>query len=249
MLKVVVIGSGNVAQHLISVFQESKGVDLVQAFARDPDKLAPILPAEKITGLLENLKLADIYIISVTDDAIAEVSSKLPFDTRFVVHTSGSVALEELNLKNKRGVFYPLQTFSKNKKVDFRTVPLCLESEYPGDYALLETLAKEISNSVYSISSQQRQALHVAAVFVSNFTNHMYKMGNDICNDNNIPFDILKPLILETADKVMQLLPQKAQTGPAIRNDEKTIEKHLDFVTDKNQKKIYSIITQSIQNV
>ena len=151
--------------------------------------------------------------------------------------------------KNKRGVFYPLQTFSKDKQVDFSIIPICLESEYPGDFSLLETLAKCISENVYKIDSKQRQALHVAAVFVSNFTNHMYKLGSDICNDNNIPFDILKPLIVETADKIMHLSPQEAQTGPAIRNDKKTLEKHLEFIKDQNQKNIYNTITESIQNV
>ncbi len=249
MLKVVVIGSGNVAQHLITVFNKSEGADLVQAYARTPQKLAHLLPPEKITDSYHNLKLADIYIIAVTDDAIAEVSSSLPFDTRLVVHTSGSTGLEQLNAKNKRGVFYPLQTFSKNKEVDFSIIPLCLESEYPGDFSLLETLAKCISKNVYSIDSKQRQALHVAAVFVSNFTNHMYKLGSDVCNENNIPFDILKPLISETADKIMQLTPQKAQTGPAVRNDQNTIEKHLEFIKDEDKKNIYKIITASIQNV
>ena len=102
---------------------------------------------------------------------------------------------------------------------------------------------------MYSIDSKQRQALHVAAVFVSNFTNHMYKLGSDVCNENNIPFDILKPLISETADKITQLSPQKAQTGPAVRNDQKTIEKHLEFIKDEDKKNIYKIITASIQNV
>lgn len=248
MLQVVVIGSGNVAQHLISVFGKTAGVELVQAFARNPETLAHLLPREKITGSYSNLKQADIYIIAVTDDAVAKVSSALLFDNRLVVHTSGSVPMEALDGKNRRGVFYPLQTFSKNKAVDFAGIPLCLESEYTTDYDVLEQLAKSISASVYHITSEQRKALHVAAVFVSNFTNHMYALGNDICTVNEIPFDILKPLIKETADKVQQLDPRAAQTGPAIRHDSQTIERHLDFIQDRNKKQIYKLITQSIQD-
>ena len=248
MLNVVIIGSGNVAQHLISTFQNAANVTLVQAYARQEEKLLHLLPADKITDSFAGIKDADIYIISVTDDAIAGVSAQLPFENRLVVHTSGSVSLEQLDTKNRRGVFYPLQTFSKNKAVDFTTVPLCLESESESDYPLLEQLAKEISDSVYSISSEQRKSLHVAAVFVSNFANHMYALGNDICTENNIPFEILKPLIQETANKIQSLPPLQAQTGPAIRNDRQTIAKHLDFLTDGNKKAIYTLLTQSIQN-
>ena len=248
MLKVVVIGSGNVAQHLITVFGQSGNTDLVQAYARNPAALAHLLPEEKITDDFNAIREADIYIISVTDDAIAEVSSLLYFSDRLVVHTSGSVALEQIDTKNRRGVFYPLQTFSKNKAVNFKQVPLCLESENENDYKVLETLAQSISDNVYNINSTQRQSLHVAAVFVSNFVNHMYSIGNDICEQNNAPFDILKPLIKETAEKVQILAPKEAQTGPAKRNDVTTMEKHLDFITDEKIKTIYTLLSQSIQN-
>jgi predicted short-subunit dehydrogenase-like oxidoreductase (DUF2520 family) len=248
MLKTVIIGSGNVAQHLAKAIDASGQATLVQLYARHPEKLAHLFPGEKITPSLENLAEADIYIISVTDDAITEVSSKLPFDGKLVVHTSGSVALEQLDGKNRRGVFYPLQTFSKNKDVNFNKVPLCLESENEADYKVLETLANALSQTVYRIGSKQRQALHVAAVFVSNFSNHMYALGEAICRENTIPFGILNPLITETADKLSLLSPTQAQTGPAIRHDQKTIEKHLDFLKDDNQRNIYKILTQSIQN-
>lgn len=248
MLKTVIIGSGNVAQHLAKAIDASGQATLVQLYARHPEKLAHLFPEEKITSSLKDLAEADIYIISVTDDAIAEVSSKLPFEGKLVAHTSGSVAMEQLDGKNRRGVFYPLQTFSKSKEVDFSKVPLCLESEIEADYTILETLANALSQTVYSIDSKQRQALHVAAVFVSNFSNHMYALGNAICRENDIPFSILNPLITETADKVSTLSPIQAQTGPAIRHDQKTIEKHLDFLKDDNPRNIYKILTQSIQD-
>lgn len=248
MLKVTVIGSGNVAQHLIRVFNNSPEIEMVQAYARTPQSLLHILPENKITDNFNNLKDADIYIISVTDDAISGVASALPFSGRLVVHTSGSVSQNSLDSKNKRGVFYPLQTFSKNKEVDFKKVPLCLESEYLGDYRILEKLANTIAKNVYPVDSTQRQSLHIAAVFVSNFVNHMYKLGNDICQTHNLPFDILKPLITETAAKVQLLTPAEAQTGPARRNDQTIIQKHIDFLEDKNMKGIYNILSKSIQN-
>lgn len=247
MLQVVVIGSGNVAQHLIKAFSATAEVELVQAFARNAQALENLLTADKITDSIQSLKPADVYIIAVTDGAIAGVSAQLPFNDQLVVHTSGSVALGQANSKNRRGVFYPLQTFSKNKEIDFRTIPICIESERPEDYPTLEKLANSISGSVYSISSEQRKSLHVAAVFVSNFVNHMYASGNAICEEHDIPFNILKPLIKETADKINYLSPLEAQTGPAVRNDRATIAKHLDFITDENQKAIYTLLTQSIQ--
>ena len=246
MIKVVVIGSGNVAQHLISAFKNESSIDLVQAFARNKSNLTHLLHATKITSDYDQLKDADLYIISVSDDAIVNVSQSLPFKNKLVAHTSGSVALENLSDQNKKAVFYPLQTFSKNKKVDFKAIPLCVETQNESDLQLLLDFAKIISNEVFEINSEQRKSLHVAAVFVNNFVNHLYKLGNDICEENNVPFEILKPLILETANKVQLLDPIEAQTGPAIRKDTKTIYKHLVHIKNKNQQEIYKLITKSI---
>lgn len=249
MLKVTVIGSGNVAQHLIKVFLQTKEVSLVQAFARQPKSLLHLLPKEKITKDYNALHEADVYIISVTDNVINEVSSLLPFKNKLVVHTSGTSSIDVLDGKNRKGVFYPLQTFSKSKEVDFSSIPLCLEAENEEDYKTLELLAKAISNKVYNISSEQRKSLHVAAVFVSNFVNHMYVIGSEICETNNVPFEVLQPLIQEVANKITALSPKEAQTGPALRNDTKTIEKHIEFLKDSNYQDIYKLLTQSIQNV
>lgn len=248
MIKVVLIGSGNVAHHLIEAFAKSKIVDVTQVFSRQKESVSPLFDSNKITDDYNNLAKADLYIIAVSDDAIATVSSQLTFKNRLVVHTSGSVSLDVLDKKNRKGSFYPLQTFSKKKAVDFSQIPICLESENDSDFELLDKVAQSISNTVFKINSEQRKALHVSAVFVNNFVNHLYQMGNEICEANKVPFQILKPLILETANKVMTLSPAAAQTGPAIRNDKQTIASHLDFLLDENQKNIYTILTQSIQN-
>jgi predicted short-subunit dehydrogenase-like oxidoreductase (DUF2520 family) len=248
MIKITIIGSGNVAQHLIDAFAKSGAVEIIQVFSRTQKLISPLLDSTKITNDWNALAEADLYIIAVSDDAIASVSSQFPFENRLVVHTSGSAPLTSLDDKNRKGVFYPLQTFTKGKAVDFKTIPFCLETQFESDYALLEKVARSISNSVFAIDSHQRKALHVAAVFVNNFTNYLYQLGNEICQENHVPFDILKPLILETAEKLLTLSPEDAQTGPAKRNDLSTIATHESFLTNENQSTIYKILTQSIQN-
>lgn len=247
MITVNIIGSGNVAQHLISVFKQTENVVLQQVFARKKENVSHLISDDKIVTQYSDIKPADVTIISVTDDAITEVSGQLTFENHLVVHTSGSVGLDALSTKNRRGVFYPLQTFSKIKAIDFKVVPICLETENESDYNILETVAKAISEKVFKINSEQRQSLHVAAVFSCNFVNHLYQLGKEICDENQVSFEILMPLIQETADKIKTLSPLEAQTGPAKRSDKKTIEKHLSFLEDENKKSIYRLLTQSIQ--
>jgi predicted short-subunit dehydrogenase-like oxidoreductase (DUF2520 family) len=248
MIKITIIGSGNVAQHLVDAFVKSNAVEIIQVFSRTQKQISPLLDSSRITNDWNALAEADLYIIAVSDDAIESVSSQLPFKNRLVVHTSGSAPLTSLDDKNRKGVFYPLQTFTKGKAIDFKTIPFCLETQLDNDYALLEKVAQSISDSVYKIDSHQRKALHVAAVFVNNFTNYLYQLGNEICQENHVPFDILKPLILETAEKLLTLSPEDAQTGPAKRNDISTIAAHEAFLSNENQSTIYKILTQSIQN-
>lgn len=246
MIKVVIIGSGKVAEHLTTALSASAEINLSQIYTRRALSFQTV--TTEVVYSLSELDDADIYIIAVSDSAISEVSSELDFENRFVVHTSGTMPLTAVNPKNRRGVFYPLQTFSKNREIDFNIVPICLESENETDYEVLETVAKAISSSVYNITSKQRKALHVAAVFANNFTNHMYAQAAEICENNNVSFDILKPLITETASKIQLLHPIAAQTGPAVRNDQLTIDEHLCFIKDKSQRNIYSVLTKSIQN-
>lgn len=248
MIQITLIGSGNVAQHLIKAFAKSELVEIAQVFSRKKEKLSSIIEFDKIVSDYEDLKEADLYIIAVTDNAITEVSQQLPFNNQLVVHTSGTASIETLDDKNRKGVFYPLQTFSKNKEIDFSVIPICLEADNTFDFRVLETVAKSISKAVFPINSEQRKALHVAAVFVNNFTNHLYQIGHEICEENQVPFDILKPLIQETAQKIKTLDPIDAQTGPAKRGDSSTIEAHLEYLTNENQKNIYKILTQSIQH-
>lgn len=246
MISVSIIGSGNVAQHLILALKKAENIQLTQVFSRNAEKVSHLIEDSKIVSDYSLLKEVDLFIIAVSDDVVKEVSSHIPFTNKLVAHTSGSVALTELDAKNNRAVFYPLQTFSKNAEINFRSVPLCLETEKETDYQLLENVAKSISDSIYKIDSNQRKSLHVSAVFVCNFVNHLYKIGNDICNEHNVPFEILKPLIFETANKIKTLSPIDAQTGPAKRHDSTTINKHIAMLTNEDQVEIYKLLTKSI---
>jgi predicted short-subunit dehydrogenase-like oxidoreductase (DUF2520 family) len=248
MIKITIIGTGNVGQHLIKAFTKSTFVTLFQVYSRNEKMLNNYIDSNIIVSDFADLKEADLFIIAVSDIAIAEVSAKLPFKNQLIVHTSGSVSLDALGKNNRNGVFYPLQTFSKNKPIDFKTIPICLETKAESDYNLLEKVAQSISNTVYKIDSEQRKSLHVAAVFVCNFVNHLYQIGNEICDAHQVPFEILNPLIIETAQKIENLSAKAAQTGPASRNDTTTIAAHQAFLNDTNQKKIYKLLTESIQN-
>jgi len=245
MINVVLLGAGNVASHLTTVFLNTQGINLVQVYNRSISTIEHLAEQTAITSHLSQLKDADIYIIAIPDDHIAELEAKLHLNNKLVVHTSGAVAMGELKQNTTIGVFYPLQSFSKDKKVDFSTIPICIESNNKSSLKLLEKLADLITDKVYLINSAQRKSLHLAAVFVNNFVNHLYQIGNEVCATNNVPFEILQPLIQETAQKIMSLSPIEAQTGPAKRNDTKTIDKHLAMLTS-NQQEIYTLLTKNI---
>lgn len=245
MLKVVLLGGGNVAYHLTNVLLHNSDVKVVQVYNRSIQKIQYLATDTTITNRISELKEADIYIIAVSDNAIYELSNKLPFKNKFIVHTSGAVDMETLSSENRKGVFYLLQSFSRNRTIDFSTIPICIEAENKKDLALLKKMAISISTSCVEMDSNQRKNLHIAAVFVNNFVNHLYHTAQNICSSNDISFEILRPLILETASKLETLSPLDAQTGPAKRNDTKTIKAHLSALS-KTQQKIYSALTTSI---
>ena len=211
-------------------------------------KLADLLQTDTVHSIKEFSLNSDFYIIAIPDDKIAEVVTALPQVNGIVAHTSGITAMDVVSKRfNNSGVFYPLQTFSKSKKVNLKEVPFCIEGNNEVVFKRLFQLAQTVSNKVYKISSEERKQLHLAAVFVSNFVNHLYHSAEDLLKENNIPFELLKPLIEEVAAKVSELSPENAQTGPARRKDSKTIsiheemlEQHPDFL------KLYQLITRQI---
>lgn len=245
MIKVVLIGAGNVAFHLARVFNGSSYINLVQRYSRSDYNDQYFDVSIPKTNHINKLAIADIYIIAINDDEISPLSKQLTFTKGLVVHTAGSKPLNSLKCLANKGVFYPLQTFSKEQELNYNQIPFCIETEYSNDLNLLRSLAESISQYVYEIDYKQREKLHIAAVFANNFSNHMFKLANDICTENNIPFEILKPLILETTQKIQNLSPVEAQTGPAKRNDLEVIEKQLKQL-DNNKKEIYNLVTKSI---
>lgn len=248
MISVVILGAGNVATHLFKAFNKADNIIVNQWFNRNLKSIEAYKNKVDITDDLSTLKDADIYILAVSDDAIAELSSQIPFENRLVVHTSGSVSVYDIDKKHKRGVFYPLQTFSKDAEMDFKNVPICLETINKECYATIKNLAVAIGSPKKRVNGDQRKILHLAAVFVNNFTNQLYRIGHEITESEGAEFDMLKPLILETAKKVQDLSPFKAQTGPAMRNDKKTIKKHLKLLKEQHHKDIYELLTTSIQH-
>lgn len=247
MISVVIIGAGNVATHLYKAFDRAETVTVNQWFNRNIDSLRSYKNSVDITDDLSQLKAADVYIIAISDDAVAKLSTQLPFENRLVVHTSGTVNIHDLDKKNRRGVFYPLQTFSKNAALDFASVPICIETIEKSDLKTLKTLASAIGSKSHKVNTNQRKSLHLAAVFVNNFTNQLYRVAHEITEEEGVEFEILKPLIVETAKKVQELSPYMAQTGPAKRNDKKTIKKHLEGLKNEQHIAIYELLTASIQ--
>ncbi len=247
MINVVFLGFGNLNSNLLKALSKAKEITVKQVFNRNHIKI--ISPSENIpfTDDISKIEDADVYIIGIPDDVIPEFSESLPFQNRLVVHTSGGVSMNALSTKNRPGIFYPLQTFSKERAVDFTNIPICIEAENAKDLELLRNLGKAISENVVEISSEKRAKLHLAAVFVNNFTNHLYQIASEILKEEGLPFDLLKPLILETASKIETLPPAKAQTGPAKRNDVKTIEKHLHLLGDSRYRKFYELFTEQLK--
>lgn len=247
MITIAILGAGNVATHLYRAFKKSNKVSVNQWYNRSLETLQIYKNETEIINDFSKLKKADVYILAVSDDAISKLSSQLPFENRLVVHTSGSVSVYDLDKKNERGVFYPLQTFSKDAEVDFKNVPICIEVIDKSNLEILIALSDALGSISHKVNSDQRRALHLAAVFVNNFTNQIYRIAHEITEYQGVEFDILKPLIIETANKIQNLSPYMAQTGPAKRNDKKTIKKHLKLLESDHHKEIYELLTLSIQ--
>lgn len=247
MISVTLIGAGNVGTHLFKAFNKHNQISVKQWFNRNLNAIIDYKNLVNITNDLNSLQEADIYIITVSDDAITTISAALPFKNKLVVHTAGGLNIHTLNKQNRRGVFYPLQSFSKHRDVNFSQIPICIEALEKSDLSILKSLASKLGGPVKKVNSDQRKVLHLAAVFVNNFTNQLYRIAHEITELEATEFDLLKPLILETAQKIIDMSPYKAQTGPAKRRDNSTIKNHLKLLENDTHKEIYKLLTQSIQ--
>lgn len=248
---VVIIGAGNLATQLALAMAE-KGIRIQQVYSRTTKsarELAEKINADFTNNLTQLITGADLYIIAVKDTAIQKVLENLALDeNQLIVHTAGSVPMSLLEgFTQLYGVFYPLQTFSKARKADFSDIPICIESNHPSTQVKLQELAKTLSSSVHQINSEERKTLHLAAVFVNNFVNHFCTIGAEILQDKKLDFNLLRPLISETAKKIETMSPANAQTGPAKRNDLTITNAHIKMLHDKPEfQKLYSFVTESI---
>lgn len=244
-LQVVFIGAGNVASHLSTEFANA-GADIVQTI-RKSEELTGKKFAKTVQADIKHIKKdADMYVICVPDDAIAAVVKAMPAVKGDVVHTSGSVSMNVLKKFKSHGVFYPLQSFTKDKKVTVNAYAICIEASSKKVAEDLMELAGGISKNAYLINTKQREVVHLGAVFANNFSNHMFAIAKDILEEEKLPFEILKPLILETAFKIVDSDPREAQTGPAIRRDKKTLTRH-ETMLESDTAKLYKLLSKDIQ--
>jgi len=248
--KLAIIGAGNLATRL-SIELHNQGIEILQVYSRSVTSaltLAKLIGCTYVTQPDMITSEADIYIVSVSDHAIGYLLCNVNFNHKLVVHTAGSISIDELkNYSSNYGVLYPLQTFSKYREVNFLNIPFCIEANNRENEQILVDLASIISNDVRLITSEQRKQLHLAAVFASNFVNHMYTLASDIIQKSEMSFDILIPLIEEVASKIKEISPLKAQTGPAVRNDKNIINEHLEMLEMESKlKDIYIILSESI---
>ncbi|MEI6883449.1 MAG: DUF2520 domain-containing protein [Bacteroidota bacterium] len=247
---IVIIGAGNMATHLALAFHR-KEVNVTQIVSRS--RLAGERLARKVkAGYNDDFAVAglqaDLFILAVSDSAIEEVSRNLKPDNRLVVHTSGSVDMQVLSgASSNIGVFYPLQTFSKDHRINFSNIPVCIEASSAENEEKLIQLARLISKKVQPLSSAQRKVLHMTAVFAGNFSSFMYTIAEDLLKKHDIPFSLLKPLISQTASLARHEDVFSRQTGPAVRGDSKTMEEHLEMLARHGvYMEIYDLISKSI---
>ena len=246
MHSVIILGTGNLAQHLAAVFSVTPAIELIQIYGRSVGGLKWFENHAETCSDPNKIKDADVYLIAVKDEAIRPVSKLLSLKKGLVAHTSGATDMDGIPLEN-RGVFYPVQSFSKGKPLDFKSIPIGIEANQEKDLKVLDFVAQQISTNVHRISSEQRKKLHLAAVFANNFTNHLYSISEDICQRAGLPFSILKPLIQETADKLQTISPKAAQTGPARRGDDESIQHHLNLINNNLEGEIYALFTEAIK--
>lgn len=248
-MKVVVIGSGNVAYHLASQLAQSNHT-LLQVAGRNKKTVSDLAKKLKCSFTTDIKKVdqnADVIIIAVNDDSIIDVAKQLPVADKIVLHTSGSTSLGVLKKFKNAGVLYPLQSLNKQSATLERDITFCIEGSNGKTEKSLSQLGKSIGNKVVKLNSDKRLKLHLAAVVVNNFVNHLYVLSHDFLDKSKIDFSLLLPLIERTGKKVEATHPKKVQTGPAMRNDQRTIKKHIALLQgDPVLKKCYNEFSKAI---
>ncbi len=252
IMNIVLIGAGNLATHL-GLALKSVGHRILQVYSRTEESataLAQLVGATPVTDISSIVSVADVYVFSVKDSALEELIGKMHDgkEKQVFLHTAGSMPIDLFNGKAVHyGVLYPMQTFSKKRHVDFKEIPCFVEGIDEYSLGIIKQLADSVSDKVYILNSLDRKFLHLAAVFACNFVNHCYALSSDIVEGIGLPFDVLLPLVDETARKVHELSPVMAQTGPAVRFDGNVIQRHVELLGDKHlMRQIYSAMSESI---
>lgn len=246
-MEIVIIGSGNVAYHLAKAFKESN-IEVKQLFGRNEEQLKAISSETGFSFSSTDLAPGDLYIVAVSDAAVAEVSKLITNENSLVAHTSGSLSKEVLQGNYRKASFYPLQTFSKNQNLNYTEIPFFIEAENLSDENELMELAGKISDKVMKSTYEKRKYIHLTAVFACNFTNHLYARAKEISDSQEIPFSYFLPLIDETTEKIHFMDPKDAQTGPAVRDDRRILELHQELLEGESLE-IYKTINKSIQSM
>lgn len=247
-MKIVIIGSGNVAYHLAKVLKISQQ-NVIQIFGRNKKELNLISKEIDVPFSTDHLEVADLYVIAVSDSAISDVSKLVPNSDAIVAHTSGSLPVDILQGDYKKASFYPLQTFSKSKNLDFKDIPIFIEADDSDVQLKLKSLAQKLSDKVEISTYEKRKYIHLTAVFACNFVNHLFARAKEISDSQDIQFDYFLPLIEETFDKIKHLEPRLAQTGPAVRNDTRVLELHKELINNPEQLAIYNTMNDSIKKM
>lgn len=249
--RVSIIGAGNVGHNFGKAFRQA-GYIINEIYSRTQKSamlLSQTLNCDYTTDLKNIKSNTDLIILAVNDDALEDVIKQIKIKDKLIVHTSGSTPIKVFEGKGfeNYGIFYPVQSFSKNETESLSPIPICVEGSNQKTEDLLYSLASSVSTKVYALDSKKRKALHVAAVFANNFTNHMFHIADDLLKRNHISFEIIRPLLEKTAGKIKTESPLNAQTGPAVRNDRKVIDNHLEYLKDEEDyREIYKIITANI---
>lgn len=246
--KIAIIGAGNTAYTLCKVLK-SKEIEPFCVLVKNPEKAEKVREdlGVEVVFSYEKVLESDLAIIAVNDDAISEVAAHLIDYKGLVVHTSGTKPSELLNRSMRFGVFYPLQTMSKTREISFDEIPLLIYANSPDDVEMLSRFAKQFSNKVEFCDDEQRKAIHLAAVYVSNFTNVMLGIGDKLLKENGLSLDLMRPLVMEMMKKSFEISPEKALTGPARRGDFATIGEHEKMLAyNPDELAIYMILTDYI---
>ena len=247
-MQIVIIGSGNVAYHLAKAFFINK-IPVSLIFGRNETELQKISSELNIPFSTEKLSDADLYLICVSDSSVEYISNLITKKNCLVAHTSGSLPKEILAGEYRKSSFYPLQTFSKSKELDYSKIPFFIETENIEDQKILTELALKISENVTESTYEKRKYIHLTAVFACNFVNHLFSRAKEISDAQKIPFDYFLPLINETVMKINEIDPKSAQTGPAVRGDERILKLHEDLIKNEEQLKIYKTMNESIRKM